>query len=217
MLLLNNIFSIGILGVTLVLSSARFNELLFQSYLSSPLLLLMNIIPIILVMTLLYFIFNTLWLSYLITTILFVGGGLVNKFKLTYRDDPLVFRDLKLFTESLQMSKQYSLTLNQMLIISIIILLLVTIVIKLFVNIKISSKKVRVMNIVLIGVFTSVFGSTYFDEDVYALIGDETIINRWIESQQFQSKGFVYPFYIVSKKLKKRFPIITMRTKRLKL
>ena len=190
----NIILSVGILGVTLVLSSATFNKLLFQSYLTSPLLLLMNIIPIVLVMTLLYFVFNTLWLSYLLTVILFIGGGLINKFKLTYRDDPFVFRDLKLFTESLQMSKQYSLTLNQMLIISIIILLLVTIVIKLFINIKISSKKVRVMNIVLIGVFTSIFGSTYFDEDVYALIGDETIINRWIESQQFQSKGLVYPF-----------------------
>ncbi|MBM7709074.1 LTA synthase family protein [Enterococcus lemanii] len=205
-LLLSTIFSIGILVVTLVLSSAKFNELLFQSYLASPLLLLMNIIPIILIMVLLYFIFNTLWLSYLLTVILFVGGGLVNKFKLTYRDDPFVFRDLKLFAESLQMSKQYSLTVDQMLVISIIILLLFTIVIKLFINIKIKSKKTRVINIVLMGILAGVFGNSYFDEDVYALIGDETLINRWIGSQQFQSKGFVYPFLYSAKGAKEIAP-----------
>lgn len=205
-LLLSTLFSVGILGVTLVLSSAEFNELLFQSYLASPLLLFMNIIPIILVMTLLYFIFNTLWLSYLLTTILFVGGGLINKFKLTYRDDPFVFRDLKLFTESLQMSKQYSLTVDQMLLLSIIGLLLLTIVIKLFLNIKIPSKKIRVINIALMGVLAGVFGSAYFDEEVYALVGDDTLINRWIGSQQFQSRGFVYPFLYSAKEAKESAP-----------
>lgn len=205
-LLLSTIFSAGILWVTLVLSSAKFNEQLFQSYLASPLLLFMNIIPIILVMTLLYFIFNALWLSYLLTTILFIGGGLVNKFKLTYRDDPFVFRDLKLFAESLQMSKQYSLTVDQALVISIIVLLLLTIVIRLFVNIKIQSKKVRIIHIALMGLLAGIFGSAYFDEDVYALVGDETIINRWINSQQFQSKGFVYPFLYSVKEVKTTAP-----------
>lgn len=205
-LFLNIILSAGILGVTLVLSSATFNKLLFQSYLASPLLLLMNTIPIVLVMTLLYFIFNTLWLSYLLTVILFVGGGLINKFKLTYRDDPFVFRDLKLFTESLQMSKQYSLTMNQKLVIAISILLLFTIAVKLIVNIKIQSKKIRMINIIMIGITIGVFSSAYFDEGVYAFVGDKTIIDPWIDSQQFQSKGFVYPFLYSVKEAKEIVP-----------
>lgn len=200
------ILSSGILIVTLVLSSATLNRALFDSYFSSPLLLFMNISPIVLLMILLYFVFNRLWLSYLITVILFVGGGLINKFKLTYRDDPFVFRDIKLFTESLQMSKRYSLEIGSKLSLVIIFLLALTIFIKLFFNMKIRSLRVRLTNILFICLLIGLTSNFYYNDEVYAKVGDENLINRWVGSQQFQSKGFVYPFLYSAKELKESVP-----------
>src|SRR5690606_21012256 len=34
----------------------------------------------------------------------------------------------------------------------------------------------------------------YFDPKIYDKLGDKSLINIWSQSQQFQSKGFVYPF-----------------------
>lgn len=184
-----------IMAITFGLSTATLNSSLYKSYLKSPLLMLMNYIPILLFMAFIYLISNKLWLSYSITSFLFVAMGIINKLKLTYRDDPFIFMDIKLFGESVEMTGRYDVSLSPKIITMIIGLIIIGVVLKLFFNFKINSKKTRLRLILsMVIISTIIFNGFYFDPKVYAKIGDESQINKWIASQQFQSKGFVYPF-----------------------
>ena len=189
------ILSILIMTITFAFSSATLNLPLFQSYFKGQTLMLMNFIPIFLFMTLVYLISNKLWLGFSLTSLVFVTGSIVNKFKLTYRDDPFSFIDIKLVGESMMMAKEYDISLSTRMILMIIGLIIIGIILKIFFKLEISSKKTRISSLVatvVLSVF--IFNGFYFSSEIYAEVGDKSKINRWVASQQFQSKGFVYPF-----------------------
>jgi phosphoglycerol transferase MdoB-like AlkP superfamily enzyme len=167
---------------------------LFRSYFTSPLLILMNIIPIFLFMTTIYLISNRLWVGFLSST-LFVILAVVNKFKLTYRDDPFSFIDIKLIKESMEMTNRYEIRFTPNMIAMFIGLIIITVLLALIFNYKINSKKMRfsLLTIVIIGSIIT-FKGPYFNYELYNKIGDKELINIWSQTQQFQSKGFVYPF-----------------------
>lgn len=186
--------SLAVTGITLALSSAKLNPELYESYLNSLSLIVMNLLPILLLMSIIYVISNRLWLSFSITSLLFVVLGIVNKLKLTYRDDPLVFLDFKLAGESIQMASRYDISISFNWIAIIVGLIVFSFILKKFFDFKIESKKIRMgatMGLIVIGVFIS--SGFYFDQDLYKSIGDEDVINGFIESEIYQSKGFVYP------------------------
>lgn len=189
------LLSILIMSVTFVFSTAVFDSALFKSYFSGKWLLLMNFIPIFLFMLLMYLIWNRLWAAYSATSLIFVTMSLVNKFKLMYRDDPFTFIDIRLVRESLIMAKSYSLRPGSRVIILIVGLILVAVVLKLFFKFKIISPKIRIsLLIALILMSTLIFNGFYFNPKIYNEVGDKTLINIWVQSDQFKSKGFVYPF-----------------------
>ena len=189
------ILSVIIMLITFSLATAVFNQALIESYLSSGLLILMNIIPIILLMTFIYLISNKLWLGYSITAFAFVTMGIANKLKLKYRDDPLVFTDLKLVGESMEMSKTYDLSLSKLIILTLLGLIVIGVLLRFFFQPKIESKKLRGSLLLSLGIVSLIIFSTfYFNSDIYASIGDLEVVNKWIESEKSQSKGIVYPF-----------------------
>ncbi len=155
----------------------------------------MNLFPIIVFITFIYISFNRLWLSFGLSNMLFVTLAMINKFKLTFRDDPFTFVDIALISESMEMAKRYKIKLTPNMIILIISLIGITIILKLFFDYKISSKNTRItVLVVLVIVSVAVFENIYFDSQIYDKLGDKSLINIWSQSQQFQSKGFVYPF-----------------------
>lgn len=192
------LLSAVIMTVTFVFSSADLNIELFKSYFQSINLIFMNILPIVIFISLIYVMSNRLWLSFSLGSALFGIASLVNKFKLTYRDDPFTFEDIKLISESMAMTKSYEIkfTINIILIIAGLIIL--TFLVKKFFKYekyKINSKKIRI-SLAIVIVFVSVFSfkGLYYDNETYAELGDDELINVWSQPQQFQSKGFVYPF-----------------------
>lgn len=187
--------SLILLAITLALSSGVFNINIYRSYFRSPLLILMNFIPIIILMSLIYLISNRLWLGYTITSIVFLVLGIANKQKIIYRDSPVTFLDIKLIKEALKMTQEYEIRISSLLIMVIVGLVLITIGLRLFLDLKINSNKTRMgAFLVLMVVSLTFFGGIYFDSAIYAELGDEKVINKWIESQRHQSKGLVYPF-----------------------
>jgi len=189
------ILSVLIMSITFAFSSGAFNLPLFKSYFKGTLLLLLNFIPIFLFMMFMYLITNRLWAAFSLTSILFVTMSIINKFKLMYRDDPFVFADVRLVSESLIMAQKYDIRLSPKVIMLIIALIAITVFLKFFLKFKITSKRVRVSSlIVLILAGFIIFKWFYFDSEIYKKVGDKSLINIWIASEQFQSKGFVYPF-----------------------
>jgi phosphoglycerol transferase MdoB-like AlkP superfamily enzyme len=189
------ILSLLVMSITFVFSSASLNLTLLKSYFTGKWLILMNFIPVFLFMAFMYLIFNRVWVSFSLASLIFVAMSIINKFKLMYRDDPFSFIDIKLVSESLIMAKRYDLPLSCSIIIAIIVLIAIAIILKMFFNYKIMSKKVRLsFLLILTAASILIFKGFYFNPKIYKQVGDKTIINIWVESQQFQSKGFVYPF-----------------------
>lgn len=142
-----------------------------------------------------YILSNRLWLSFALSNLLFVTLAIINKFKLTFRDDPFTFVDIALISESMEMAKRYKIKLTPNMIILIIGLIGITIVLKLFFNFKVNSKQTRISVFVGLAIVSmAVFENVYFGPKIYDKLGDKSLINIWSQSQQFQSKGFVYPF-----------------------
>ncbi len=200
---LNGILTIFIIGIlsflimsmTFIFSNASFNLPLFQSYFRGKWLMMMNFIPIFLLMIFLSLVFNRLWISFAITSTLFFIMSVVNKYKLIYRDEPFMFIDLKLVTESMDMAQRYEINLNMDMVAILLGIVLITIISKKFITYRIDSNRVRIVFIV----FTVIVGTIistgfYFDREIYDYVGDKELINIWSQTQQFQSKGFVYPF-----------------------
>ena len=189
------IFSFLIMTMTFVFSNASLNIPLFQSYFRGKWLMLMNFIPIFLLMIFFSLVFNRLWISFAITSTLFFVMSIVNRYKLIYRDEPFTFIDLKLVTESMDMAQKYKLSLSKDMIAIVIGIILITIISKKLITYKINSNKIRISFLILT-VIAGVLVSTgfYFNQDLYDYVGDKSLINIWSQTQQFQSKGFIYPF-----------------------
>lgn len=184
-----------IMSITLAFSSASFNQRMFISYFLSIRLLFMNFIPIFLFMTFTYLLSNRLWVGFSLTALLFVIMSIINKYKLMYRDDPFSFIDIKLVRESIIMAEKYSLKLTPLIIILIIVLIAIAIILKIFFKNRVKKIGVRIfllITVIAAGFF--IFKNFYFNTKLYKELGDKSLINIWIQSEQYQSKGFVYPF-----------------------
>lgn len=201
------VLSIMIMTITFAFSSATLNMPLFKSYFKQNMLVFMNFVPIFLLMCFVYLISNRLWFAYLLTSLIFTAIGIVNKLKLTYRDDPFVFIDIKLAKESLKMAKTYDLGLSTRVIVMILGIIGIGIVLKMFFQPKIRAKNTRIALILFLGILSVfIFKGYYFDPRVYAELGDKETINVWIDSQIYQSKGLVYPFIYSIRDLKTHPP-----------
>lgn len=199
------ILSFLLMAISFFFSTASFDPILFRSYFQGKWLMLMNFIPIFLTMNIFALLFNKLWISFSISSGLLFAMSTVNKFKLMYRDEPFMSIDLKLFTEAGDMASKYDISPNLPMIIILSLLVLISILLKFFVRFRIDSKKTRFSFLALILITSIVLSSGfYFNPDTYERIGNKDLINPWSQTQQFQSKGFIYPFIYSLTNLKDR-------------
>lgn len=178
----------------------------FIHYFKQPMLVLLNGIPILMLLLILYFLTSRLWVSFGIVNFVVLIMGFINRTKLVYRDDPFMMSDLTLFSESLEMAKRCDLNINLFIILLILCSLFMIFLLFLFRDKKkISWKKRIIFGIILIGASWIGFKPIYQNTSLYNRVGDKAGINIWSNTQQFQIRGFVYPFLYSSNvsKLKK--------------
>ncbi|MDD2518922.1 MAG: LTA synthase family protein, partial [Bacilli bacterium] len=125
--------------------------------------------------------------------------SIINKFKLMYRDFPFIFEDINLFFEALNMGEKYEIKINLLMILLFVFYLTVTLI--LF-NIQTKKQNVKLkIYISAVILFISLFSyeNVYINTNIYNKLGRISMINRWSETQNFQIRGFVYPFIYSSK------------------
>lgn len=180
---------------------------LIKSYFRSSQLLILNFLPIFMVMALAYGLTNRLGLSFLLTSGLVVVGGLANRAKIIYRDDPLVMADLSLITEARMMSQRYEIPISARIVMTALGLVALALIIRKFFNYRLESKKLRLaFLLVFLGLSSLGLKNIYLDDGLYDSLGDMELINRWIESERHQAKGFIYPFTHSAKDLLEEKP-----------
>lgn len=204
-MLLMGILSVGLMIITFIYSTANFDKVLFKSFLTGKRLLILNFIPIFILMLILALLTNRVWLGYLISGIAFFAMSVINKYKLIYRDEPLKFVDIKLVTESMDMAGKYEINLDIPMIITVIAIVSISILIKKKFKYNSFEKNSRkVFAVLTLAVCILIPKTFYFNKDIYEIVGNKDLINPWSETQQFQSKGLVYPFLFSATELKDR-------------
>ena len=101
------------LGVlSLAFAYGDYPDLLFQSYFQVPLIAVLNILPALILVLALYFLFGRAWVAFLASAAVVMGFSLANYYKLRFRDDPVIFEDLKYIREAgaITQTAKYDLT-----------------------------------------------------------------------------------------------------------
>lgn len=169
---------------------------MIDSYYRVRWIAVLNIIPVVLLMYLVYLLVNRMWLTIALSSAITMGLTWVNYYKLQFRGDPLLFEDLTLVFESKEMAGKYNIILLREMKIVILVVLVVTVLSAVLIKKRKSSGWFRIAGIIgLVLVFYGGITTVYSDSDVYNYKTENLgLINQWSATHQYLSRGFVYPF-----------------------
>ena len=187
--------ALWITGFTLVLALGDYKIYIFGGYFIFPQILLLNYLPVAGVMLALWGLTGRMTLSYGLTSTLFIGGSIVNYFKLMFRDDPLVFSDLFIASTGLNAAKDYAIVPDLRIILVLVCIFAMGGLIHYAIQGK-PSAKVRIVSVLLVAASVMpLWTYVYSSEDIYEnKTKNFWYSNPWTPTQMSVSKGFVYPF-----------------------
>jgi len=167
----------------------------FRTYTENPLILLLNILPVLAIIVLLYGLTGRTWCAYLITAALVLGFSAGNYYKILFRDDPLMFADLLLLKEAGNMATKYDLSQAG----SIPTVLLGVVAVLPFLLLLARGRPRRWFRAAVAASGTAVallLIPPLTDENTYNVhaANYDHITNIWSTTEQYIAHGFVYPF-----------------------
>lgn len=180
----------------LLLAVGGYSDLVFLGYLSDPKLVVLNIMPVVILIIFLYGIFGKATVAYGIGSTAALAISLCNYYKLVFRDDPLLFEDILIFREAVNMSETYSLFLNTKIIVIVVIIVIITFLLYIAekaVKKEYSTRK-RVMTVTFLAIVSCIIYPVYRKDDVYASFSNYNDLNSNSQTQIYVSHGFIYPF-----------------------
>lgn len=183
-----------ILGLlSLMLAPGSFGWELFGDYFAHPGLVALNLAPTVLLAVLLYGLTGRAWLAYLITAVPVLALSAGNAYKLAFRNDPVVASDLLLLGEAGNMAGNYQLFLFDKLIIALAAAVLSVVLLVLFVR---GRPRGRVRAAVSAAALLSAAALTpvYASDAIYKANANNEHVNQWFATDQYVSRGLLYPF-----------------------
>ncbi len=194
LLLTLSALGLGLLSLCFAMTENRWAML--QTYFQHPLILLLNLLPPVLLCLLLWLLTNRALIAYSATAVLVFGLTLANWYKLSFRDDPLLFGDLLLVKEAGNMLGRYSLFMTKFLAAALACILLGGLAVFFCARGRLGSPKW--LRFALAGgllLLTIPLSLLYTSDDVYNnKTNNPKLVRRWSTTSNFISKGFVYPF-----------------------
>lgn len=186
--------AIGLGLLSLVLAPGNYNAwTLFADYLAHPVLLLLNLLPPLVLTALLYALTGRAWLAYLITALPVLGLAFGNYYKLAFRDDPVIAADLLILGEAGKMAGQYQLFLSRRLVAVPLCAAASIVLLALFARGRPrlpARAGAAAAALIIAASLVSVYGS----DRIYNQNTNLEHINQWSSTQQYLSRGLLYPF-----------------------
>ena len=188
---------LGIGALSLMLAVGPHDMAISWGYWTHPILLALNLGPVVALVLFLYALTRRGWLAFLLDAALVLGLSVGHYFKLMFRDDPLMFEDLLLLKEAGNMAGRYQLFLDFQLTFSLVCVVLGALTLALVVRGK-PPKHTRFRALLgLVGAGTALcFLPVLTDTEfyIYHTAYYENIDSWWSPTQQYLARGFVYPF-----------------------
>lgn len=194
--LLASLFGGIVCGIcSLYFATGTYSIEMFLSYLQNPYILLLNMAPPILLSLLFYLLCNRAVWSYLLTNLCVMAPTLAHYYKMAFRGDTLLAEDLTLITESGKMLETYKLFLDKRIVAYSIVLVLGMLLLALLARGRFRRKAPRLCTALLLALACGALTPFYTSDKIYdQKTANTALINQWSETQQYISKGFVYPF-----------------------
>ena len=179
--------------LSLVLAPAQYGWELFSDYLSSPALVVLNLLPPVVLAALLYGLTGRAWLAYALTALPVLGLSVGNYYKLAFRDDPLIAADLRLLGEAGNMAGKYQLFLFGKLVAVLICAVMGGVLLALLARGRPRGRS-RAAAVGAALACAAALIPVYGSDDIYQANANEGHINQWAATQQYVSRGLLYPF-----------------------
>ncbi|MCI8285609.1 MAG: LTA synthase family protein [Firmicutes bacterium] len=187
--------SAGLGVLSLFFATHTFKTKMLLSYFSNFQIAVLNILPVLLLMTALYFLFRRLWLSYMVTAVIVMTLSFINYFKLQARDEPFYAEDLFLVSEAGDMAYKYDIKFNFQIIAAVVIILITAFITYYIAGVVIRSAALSISGLAVTVLLSVVFFTQcIFNTSFYNSVTNSKYINKWSDAQIFISKGFIYPF-----------------------
>lgn len=185
--------SICITGLVYLVTTTQILQV-GRQILHTPSILLLNILPVFLLSILLFLLSRRMPFALSTVGILFVFFAIVDRVKVTMRQEPLLPTDLTLIKEALAILKTFP--IHQLLLVGLLLLFFAAL---LFLSFQ-KSSPVNLSPYIRIGGLTAVLicalGANhlyYVDKTLYD--GYPTLGNPYFQVNQYNSKGMIYSFF----------------------
>lgn len=184
----------AVLGLfSLVMAPGQYGWELFADYLAHPALVALNLLPAVVLAALLYGLTGRTWLAYLITAAAVLGLSAGNTYKLFFRDDPVMAADLLLLGEAGNMAGKYQLFLFGKLVLAVAGAALSVLLLALLARGRLRGRG-RWLTAGIALACALALSPVYGSDAIYNKNSNTEHINRWSTTQQYVSRGFLYPF-----------------------
>lgn len=199
-LLTVGLLTCAVLGTHLLcqlIGTLDFSAERFFSYFSHPTILLLNLLPVVLLTALTYFLTNRAWLAYLLSAALLLAMEFGNYFKIAIRGDPLMAEDFTLLGEAAGSVGDYEMVFPPLFFISIGLLLLTTLVLLRYARGRIPKRRRWLRAVGAVGCVVLALLSWllwYGDPDLYNAQSNSSLFNEFREAENYASHGFFWSF-----------------------
>ena len=178
--------------LSLILAPSQFGWELFWDYWDHPGLIALNLLPPVVLAALLYGIAGRPWLAYVLTALPVLGLSFGNYYKLAFRDDPVIAADLLLLGEAGNMAGKYQLYLTDKLTAALVCAAAGGVVLALLARGR-PAGRCRALTAGAALVCALALAPVYASDEIYQANENKEHINQWASSQQYMSRGFLYP------------------------
>ncbi|MBD5117936.1 MAG: LTA synthase family protein [Clostridiales bacterium] len=184
--------ALGLASLLLATGNAS-AKVMFMDYLRHPALVALNLLPPLLLMALLYAATGRAWLAYLITALPVLGLSLGNYYKLVFRDDPVLASDLLILGEAGNMAGKYHLFLDRKLAMALLPALMAGVALFLLAR---GRPRLPVRGGIAAAALIASLAliPVYGSDSIYNKNANADHINPWSATQQYISRGLMYPF-----------------------
>lgn len=180
--------------LSLYFSAGDHGLYLFVWYLTQPRVLVLNLLPFVLLMLLLFAALDRAWLAFLLSSAVGLFFSWAQYWKLMARSDPIYAGDLLIVAEATQMAGQYIQITWQIILSAVLVLFAAGC---LFFLAKGRMKKPLPRLALAAAVIAAglwLYPNYYTDAATYNSMKVWPEINEWFETNRYISRGGIYPF-----------------------
>ena len=193
-ILLPLLSAFAVCAMSLRLAYGSYDERIFGDYFGFPLIVILNLLPILLLWGIFYCITRRNWAAFLLTAVPVLLASAGNYFKLKFRNDPFMFGDVSAIGTALGVADGYDISFTADLVIITVAVVLIAVLLSLFAGYRAKTKPCVIALVLIALSVYPLWSFVYSNDEIYDGIENYEHLNRWSYCGQYISKGFVYPF-----------------------